>query len=467
MPDSDAVSEASTVTVRLKRNPRLPWGEMEEGMVGCADHSVQHAVVTALTSVIPAPAQGSVLQRDLAGLPENRGKYRPFIVLEKPRGRQRPGRIVLTTHFGKRPIAQVDAFSQTLAVPLGSRTPAWPAADSPRVSPEPVWEEENSYVIAYAIKLLPDRPATRYHVGEQEFQLTGEELKNLKALCMDRAVALATLSPQQLNAYKTAYEGWHAEYRSSKASSWQGSTYSVRSRASAAPRLPRINEARRTETPAATPSAPEVDEDGFTKVLTMVAPSTLLVSVALALTSLVFPTSGLVILNLGVDSVFEDYNVTGITDVGNPIVGAPLDSAFPPSQSWGLKPVGNGFYSIARFRADGEEKFAIAAHVDGLQGKELSAQEIGDGTAFLLEQPFGNGTEVFSFTFGYESPKLAITAAPSSNKPLTLELYDPQNKYQHWVWTGKPPSRTTGPIDVKSLPTASLADALAASPKFN
>ncbi|EJD36624.1 hypothetical protein AURDEDRAFT_154564 [Auricularia subglabra TFB-10046 SS5] len=200
----------------------------------------------------------------------------------------------------------------------------------------------------------------------------------------------------------------------------------------------------------------------------MVASAALLVSVALVLSSLVFPSWGLVIVNLGAETVFEDYNVTSLTQVGNQIVGAPFDSSFPPSQNWGLRPVGNNFFSVARCRADGAETFAIAAQVDGLSGRELNAQEIGFGTPFLVEQPFGSGTEIFSFTLANVPTKLAITAGPNTNTPLTLERYDPLNKYQHWVWAGPPPSGTTaGPIDVKSLPTASLSDALAASPKTN
>lgn len=264
MPDSDAASGTSTATARSKRRVPLLWRDMEEGMIGTADHSVQHAVVTALTSVIPAPAPGSVLRRDLDGLKANRGKRRPFIVVEKPRGAQRPGRITLTTHFGGRPITQVDSFSQTLAVALGSVTPPWPAADSPRVAVEPEWLEENSYVIAYAIKLLPDRPASRYHLDGKEFQLNGDELKNLKALCMQRAIALANLSPQQLNAYKTAYETWYSASRSTRASSWNGTAYTARSRASVTPGLPPIRENARAPAPPPAPK-PVPDAEGFIK----------------------------------------------------------------------------------------------------------------------------------------------------------------------------------------------------------
>ncbi|EJD36629.1 hypothetical protein AURDEDRAFT_174311 [Auricularia subglabra TFB-10046 SS5] len=276
MPVSDTASNASTVT-QVSRKGLLQWHEIYDGMIGRAAHSVKHAIVNALTSVIPPSslAPDSLLLRDLENLDTNRGKFRPFIVLEKPRGREIPARIALMTHFNKRPIQEVDAAAQALAVALGTETPPWPTETSARICISPKWEDKNSYVLAFAIKLDAGRHPKRYRSAGVTYQVEPEELELLRELCEDRAEMLEEMSPEQLAELRQSYETHVATYKLAD-SSFGGSVYTTAQ--SQMSILPSISEDAPTATESAedvvaaagprvpTTESPDVDEEGFTLV---------------------------------------------------------------------------------------------------------------------------------------------------------------------------------------------------------
>ncbi|EJD36621.1 hypothetical protein AURDEDRAFT_129946 [Auricularia subglabra TFB-10046 SS5] len=254
MPDNDTSSQLSAATGSSAKTV-LRWQDLDDGMVGKADNSVKHPVVTALTSVVSNIAPGSRILRDVASLEKNRGKYRPFIVVQKSRGFGQAPRIVLVTHFDRVPIAQVDECSQLLAVSLGTVTLPHPLPTSPRILIEPEWTEENSYAIAYPIELKAGRHPTRLTSPKgTHYHVNSEELDRLRAVCFDRTRALATLPPAALQAIKVSYEA----------------TQSRVSRASRASNLPSIAENEPATPTAATAlkATHEVDEEGFTTVTT-------------------------------------------------------------------------------------------------------------------------------------------------------------------------------------------------------
>ncbi|EJD39320.1 hypothetical protein AURDEDRAFT_171711 [Auricularia subglabra TFB-10046 SS5] len=267
MPAGDTGSKASTATqVSVSHNRVLRWEELEDGMLGLADHSIKHAVVQALTSVIPPSslAPTSLLRKDLESLGQNCGRFRPFIVVHKPRGRQAPGRIVLMTHFDMRPVQELDECSQALAVALGTVTPPWPTETSRRIQIEPEWTDKNSYALAFTIRLEPGRHPKRYHTAPKgtEYKVGEEELEVLRDLCKDRAEALAGMSREQLNVLLQSYETHVATYRPSSLS-YRGSV--VTAAQSQASVLPSIREDSPAEAPPPAANAadtPEVDCQG-------------------------------------------------------------------------------------------------------------------------------------------------------------------------------------------------------------